>query len=66
METNHKVLTGAAPEQTDATLGIRVQPLGQAAFSATQWEDALGVPKPALRTAAPSLPRALAPQLFAT
>jgi len=31
LETNHKVLTGAAPEQTDATLGIRVQPLGQAA-----------------------------------
>jgi hypothetical protein len=34
--------------------------------SATQWEDALGVPKPALHTAAPSLPRALAPQIFVT
>jgi hypothetical protein len=34
--------------------------------SATRWEDALGVLKPALHTAAPSLPRALAPRLAIT
>jgi hypothetical protein len=39
------------------------QPRG---VSATQWEDASGVLKPALHTAAPSLPRALGPRLLMT
>jgi hypothetical protein len=39
------------------------QPRG---VSATQWEDELGVLKPALHTAVPSLPRGLGPRLLMT